>query len=115
VRSEESKSHVSPLTFHVADTGIGIPKDKLQKIFESFSQADKTPTEIWRLRIRIEHHQTIDGMQEGNINVESEEGKGSTFIVSIPFEIGNEKLIEAKQKRLMNQSSADEKCKAASC
>jgi len=39
-------------------------------------------------------------LQEGNINVESEEGKGSTFIVSIPFEIGNEKLIEAKQKTL---------------
>jgi PAS domain S-box-containing protein len=74
------------IEFRVADTGIGISKEKLKEIFQDFTQADDD--------IRINYGGSGLGlfickklveMLGGQIAVESTQGKGTTFIFSLPF------------------------------
>ncbi len=70
----------------VEDTGIGIAKDEQSKIFERFYRTDKTrnrETGGTGLGLSITYRTVI--MHNGSIQVESEEGKGSIFIVQIPI------------------------------
>ena len=67
----------------VSDTGIGIPKDKLESIFSSFTQADASTTRKYGgtgLGLTICKHLTE--MMGGAIWVESDENKGSTFYIN---------------------------------
>jgi signal transduction histidine kinase len=75
------------LHFSVKDTGIGIPLEKQQQIFEAFTQADGSLTRAYdgtglglTISSRIVH------MMGGEIWVESTSGKGAVFHVDIPFE-----------------------------
>ena len=68
------------LLMTVSDTGIGIPEDKLTDIFEPFTQADGSYTRKYQgagLGLSIVHRLTQ--IMNGNISVESEVGKGTTF------------------------------------
>lgn len=70
----------------VIDTGVGVPSDKLDTIFESFSQADASVTRKYGgsgLGLTIVK-QLVD-LQQGTIEVKSEEHKGSSFTVRIPY------------------------------
>lgn len=70
----------------VQDTGIGIAKEEQSKIFERFYRTDKTrnrETGGTGLGLSITYRTII--MHNGSIQVESEEGIGSTFIVQIPI------------------------------
>jgi len=80
VRMEQQDQSGCLLHFMVEDTGIGIPKDKQQVIFEAFSQADGSATRKYGgtgLGLTISS-QLVDLMQ-GHIWVESEAGRGSCF------------------------------------
>ena len=71
---------------YVKDTGIGIPQDKHHIIFERFIQADvshQRPYEGSGLGLSIT--KAYVEMLDGNIWLESQEGKGSTFFVSLPM------------------------------
>ena len=69
----------------VSDTGVGIPKDDLPRIFERFYKADKARAgEGAGLGLAIAKH--VVQAHGGNIRVESKEGKGSTFFFSIPLQ-----------------------------
>jgi CheY-like chemotaxis protein len=68
------------LHFTVKDTGIGVPVDKQQLIFESFSQADASTTrEYGGTGLGLSICSRLVGMMNGRLWVESEPGKGSTF------------------------------------
>jgi two-component system phosphate regulon sensor histidine kinase PhoR len=72
------------VTVTVIDTGIGIPKDDLPRVFERFYKADKSRTNRGSgLGLAIAKH-TIE-IHDGRIWVQSEEGKGSTFSFTIPL------------------------------
>lgn len=76
------------IRFQVADTGIGIPEDKLELIFESFEQVDEAQTPTQRgtgLGLSIARQLAVQ--QGGNISVESASGKGATFTVILPFHL----------------------------
>jgi PAS domain S-box-containing protein len=76
---EVNKENIT-LQFQVADTGIGIPQNKLDSIFESFAQADSFTTRKYGgtgLGLTIAR-QLIE-QQEGSIDVESIIGRGTTF------------------------------------
>jgi PAS domain S-box-containing protein len=68
------------LQFTVADTGIGIPPDKLESVFGNFTQADSSTTRKYGgsgLGLAIAHR--LVGLMGGRMSVESELGKGSRF------------------------------------
>ena len=74
------------LRIAVSDTGVGIPKEKLQKIFDRFYQVDGSHTrEQEGTGIGLSLTKELVELHKGNIEVESEEGKGSSFLISIPL------------------------------
>ena len=99
-RVERKLRRTYDMRFEVIDTGIGIPQDKLQTIFESFSQADESVTRKYGgTGLGLTIVKQLAELQHGIITVESKENEGSLFRVVIPYQAGNsEDIIDtAKQ------------------
>ena len=80
---DDSKAKVF---FSVSDTGIGITDDKIEHIFDAFSQADSTITRKYGgtgLGLTISYK--FIELMGGKLEVESEEGKGSKFFFTLEF------------------------------
>lgn len=79
------------LRIDVADTGIGIPKDKVGYVFESFTQQHAAISRSYGgTGLGLAIVRQLAELQGGSVEVQSESGKGSTFTVSIPFEVSAE-------------------------
>jgi signal transduction histidine kinase len=90
LRVEPDPDHAGMIVFTVTDTGIGISDKYLEKLFDPFSQADASTTREHGgtgLGLTITRH--FCHMLNGNISVQSEPNKGSTFKVVLPDGLPN--------------------------
>jgi len=76
------------LTYRVADTGVGIPPDKIGSLFTEFKQTDATiASEYGGTGLGLSISKKFVEMHGGRIWVESELGKGSAFIFEVPLRV----------------------------
>ncbi len=95
ISGEEITEQNCLLHIEVADTGVGISKENLSRIFDEFVQLDTDLTQKQRgagLGLAIVKKLIL--LQNGEIEVESEPGKGTRFKLRIPYQKGNPQNIE---------------------
>lgn len=93
IKLRERNNDQAVLEFEISDTGIGIPADRLEKIFESFTQAESDTTRRYGgTGLGLTISKELVELQNGNIKVKSELGKGSVFSFEIPYQIGEAKI-----------------------
>lgn len=81
-------SEAKQFEFQVADTGIGIPKEKIPFIFDRFHQVDSSETRSFEgVGLGLYIAKAFTELLGGKVAVESEPEKGSTFTIQIPSEI----------------------------
>ena len=77
--------HDGLVQFVVADTGIGIPADKLEEIFEPFATLARRPqSEGAGVGLGLSISRQLARAMGGDVTVESRVGQGSTFTLSLP-------------------------------
>lgn len=91
IKNQKEDSKTVTLAISVSDTGIGIPDDKLQMIFDYFTQADSSTTRIYGgSGLGLTICKQLANLMSGTISVESTEGKGSRFCFKVTLEKGVE-------------------------
>nr|WP_294785910.1 ATP-binding protein [uncultured Flavobacterium sp.] len=108
--SQEDDS--ATIYFEIVDTGIGIPEDKLQSVFESFSQGSiEVNRKYGGTGLGLTIVKKLIELLGGEIKLKSEVGKGSTFTFKLNFKINHEPLEIVEEivkpyndKKLINKS-----------
>ena len=107
--SGESKSiseNQALILFQVSDTGIGIPRDNLEMIFERFIQAEMHAMKKYEgAGLGLGIAKELSELMGGSISVKSTVGQGTTFSVEIPFEISDSgQIIEQDTQLTINSN-----------
>ncbi|MDR2586684.1 MAG: response regulator, partial [Coriobacteriales bacterium] len=109
LESSTSGSYLIRIT--VADSGIGISPEQLKRLFEPFQQAENTTTRRFGgTGLGLAISKRIISLMDGDISVESEQGKGSTFELTIPLEQAHEslELVGADEQGAAHSTQSDE-------
>ncbi len=106
VTSIKETAEEAEVKITVKDTGIGIPKEKQEKLFKQFSQVDSSVTRKYGgTGLGLAISKQLIELMHGKIEVNSTEGKGSEFALSIKFKkqkstekilLDNAKLLDAR-------------------
>jgi len=104
----------------VRDTGIGIPRDKIERVFETFAQAHSSTTrEFGGTGLGLTICKRLAEMMDGRIWVESEPGEGSDFQILIrledagegpeppPLDLSGKRLVVAMESRVARETLAE--------
>lgn len=82
----------------INDTGIGIPKDRIDKIFDSYEQADgSTSRHFGGTGLGLTICKNLVDLMDGFIEVESVPGKGASFIITVPLVLAEEQRQNASE------------------
>jgi signal transduction histidine kinase/DNA-binding response OmpR family regulator/HPt (histidine-containing phosphotransfer) domain-containing protein len=96
------------VTLTVSDTGIGIPQEKHATIFDPFTQADASTTRRFGgTGLGLTISSRLVALMGGSIRVESTPGNGTTFQVSLPFEIRAEASVPPLRRKLTDLAGLD--------
>jgi len=94
------------ISFSVSDTGIGIPKDKIKHVFEAFRQVDGSISrEYGGTGLGLSISLNLAKLLGGELNAQSQEGSGSTFVLSFP--LNNYKVISQEQEKIAEVKSVE--------
>lgn len=100
IETKKSREGRVFLNFAVYDTGIGVPKDKLQAIFNEFSQASyDVNLEYGGTGLGLTISQKLLQMHGSELKVESEEGKGSKFSFDLEYKLSDKAPSKNKRSR----------------
>ncbi|MDZ4659979.1 MAG: ATP-binding protein [Pseudomonadota bacterium] len=108
--AEELIGDVFKIQVSVKDSGIGIPKDRLDRLFQSFSQVDASTTRLYGgSGLGLVISRRLAEMMGGTMWVESESGQGSTFhfnIVAVKLELSSEKETATADAKIDHELAA---------
>lgn len=93
--SSQVLDHITQeVTFTIKDTGIGMSKAQIKKVFNEFEQAEVSTTRNYGgTGLGLSITKMLVDLYQGAIDVQSKKGEGTTIKISIPFRVGNEKDI----------------------
>ena len=102
VSGEEVSGRTYKLHIEVSDTGVGISEEDLKLIFDEFVQLGTDLTQKQRgAGLGLSIVKKLVHLQDGEIKVESKPGKGTRFILMIPYRPGNsENIVKIKQEQI---------------
>jgi signal transduction histidine kinase/DNA-binding response OmpR family regulator len=90
------KENKATLGFEIRDSGIGIPADKISRLFKAFSQVDSSTTRKYGgTGLGLVICEKLIALMQGGISVQSEVGKGTSFSFDIVVELSQEAQNEA--------------------
>jgi PAS domain S-box-containing protein len=93
-REEEEHGEVVAVRFSVTDTGIGIPAEKQEVIFDSFSQASSDTTRKYGgTGLGLAIVRELVDLQGGTMELKSQEGEGTTFAVTLRYPVADDALV----------------------
>jgi len=96
------------ITLTVKDTGIGIPKDKQEIIFDRFRQVNSSLNRVHEgSGIGLSLVKSLVELHQGSICVNSEENKGTEFIINLPAKVVNNEPLTISEDQLYNKEKIE--------
>ncbi|OEF96654.1 hypothetical protein BHF68_08045 [Desulfuribacillus alkaliarsenatis] len=90
------------IRFSVADTGIGISSEDLKKLFNSFTQVDSSFTKKYGgTGLGLTISKELTELMGGELDVISEEGRGSEFALTVPLQIGKSPKLNSEATQVV--------------